>query len=76
MSQNKNSVFIIAEAGVNHSGDIKKAFKILDTNNDGTITKEDFTDLFNSHGGNKMDDSMWKTILDEADINGDGIISF
>ena len=27
----KNKVFIIAEAGVNHNGSIKKAIKLIDT---------------------------------------------
>ena len=29
-SQDENSVLIIAEAGVNHDGDISKAFKLID----------------------------------------------
>jgi len=48
----------------------------LDTNKDGTITIDDFDDLFNSHGGAKMDDEMWNTLLFEADKNGDGVIGF
>lgn len=49
---------------------------MLDTNKDGTITIEDFDDLFNSHGGAKMDDELWNTLLGEADKNGDGVIGF
>ena len=29
-SQNDSSVLVIAEAGVNHDGDISKAFKLVD----------------------------------------------
>ena len=30
MKKNKNKVFIIAEAGVNHNGILKNAFKLVD----------------------------------------------
>lgn len=52
------------------------AFRILDTNKDGTITLEDFDDLFNSYGGSKMDQEVWNNLLAEADKNGDGKVSF
>jgi Ca2+-binding EF-hand superfamily protein len=48
----------------------------LDTNKDGTITLEDFDDLFNSYGGSKMDQDVWENLLAEADKNGDGKVSF
>ena len=56
--------------------DVKQAFKILDTNKDGTISLDDFEELFNSYGGAKMDLTLWNQLLDEADINGDGVVSF
>jgi Ca2+-binding EF-hand superfamily protein len=34
--------------------DVKKAFKMLDTNGDGVISLDDFDNLFNSYGGAKM----------------------
>jgi Ca2+-binding EF-hand superfamily protein len=34
--------------------DVKKAFKMLDTNGDGVISLDDFNNLFNSYGGAKM----------------------
>ena len=52
------------------------AFRILDTNKDGTITLEDFDDLFNSYGGSKMDNDVWNNLLAEADKNRDGKVSF
>ena len=61
---------------LNNKDDIKTAFKLLDTNKDGTITAEDFDDLFNSYGGAKMDDDLWSCLLEEADKNGDGVIGF
>lgn len=56
--------------------DVKIAFRILDTNKDGTISLEDFDDLFNSYGGAKMDNEIWTSLLAEADKNGDGVVSF
>lgn len=56
--------------------DVKIAFRILDTNKDGTISLEDFDDLFNSYGGAKMDSDVWNSLLAEADKNGDGVVSY
>lgn len=56
--------------------DVKVAFRILDTNKDGTISLDDFDDLFNSYGGAKMDNDVWENLLMEADKNGDGVVSF
>ena len=52
------------------------AFKLLDTNKDGQISLDDFDDLFNSYGGARMDKAIWEGLLDEADKNGDGVVSF
>tara|TARA_B110000285_G_C15104866_1_gene607354 strand:+ start:1901 stop:2065 length:165 start_codon:yes stop_codon:yes gene_type:complete len=38
---------------------LKQAFEILDANGDGTITMEDFEELFHSNGGAKMDLLLW-----------------
>jgi len=32
--------------------------------------------MFNSYGGTKMDNSVWNNLLTEADMNGDGVVSF
>ena len=61
---------------LNNKQDVKVAFRILDTNKDGTITLEDFDDLFNSYGGSKMDQEVWENLLAEADKNGDNKVSF
>lgn len=55
---------------------IQQAFTILDTNKDGTIGLDDFEDLFNSYGGAKIDLTLWNQLLEEADNNGDGVVSF
>ena len=55
---------------------MKIAFRILDTNKDGTISLDDFDDLFNSYGGAKMDNEVWDQLLMEADKNRDGVVSF
>lgn len=56
--------------------DLLVAFKILDANHDNKISIEDFDDLFNSYGGAKMDNDLWQSLLAEADVNGDGVVSF
>jgi calcium-dependent protein kinase len=56
--------------------EVKQAFSILDTNKDGTLTIDDFNDVFNSYCGAKMDKHLWNDLLAEADTNGDGVISF
>lgn len=61
---------------LSNKSDVRVAFRILDTNKDGTITLEDFDDLFNSYGGSKMDNEVWNNLLAEADKNGDGKVSF
>lgn len=55
---------------------LKKAFNVLDSNNDGVISIEDFEDLFNSYGGTKLDVALWEDLLVEADRDGDGMVSF
>ena len=39
--------------------DIKMAFRILDTNKDGTISLDDFDDLFSSYGGAGSENDIW-----------------
>ena len=56
--------------------EIKTAFRILDTNKDGTISLEDLDDLFNSYGGASVDNEIWHCLLEEADKNGDGVVSY
>ena len=52
------------------------AFRILDANKDNKISLEDFDDTFNSYGGARMDNELWEVLLQEADKNGDGVVSF
>jgi calcium-dependent protein kinase len=59
--------------------EIRKAFQIIDANKDGQVSKQDFEQVFNSHkkyGGKNMDGQLWEELLEEADKNGDGVISF
>ena len=59
---------------------IKAAFKILDTNGDGQITKAELKAKFGSVEKDKVnlekEDLMWKEIMEEVDKNKDGIISW
>jgi Ca2+-binding EF-hand superfamily protein len=59
-----------------NSQDVTIAFKILDVNKDGKISLEDFDNMFNSYGGTKTDIGVWTSLLEEADMNGDGVVSF
>ena len=54
---------------------MKIAFQILDYNNDGKISIEDFNDIFCSYTGQKMNSDVWNELLKEADHNNDGVIS-
>lgn len=56
--------------------DVLKAFRMLDYNNDGVISLDDFENLFNSYGGARMNNKIWSNLLMEADQNGDGTVSF
>ena len=47
----------------------------MDTNGDGTISLDDFDDLFNSLGGTRNKQELWEKLLAEADINGDGVVT-
>ena len=55
--------------------DVRNAFKLLDTNKDGTISLDDFEDLFQV-GGAQVDKKVWENLLEEADKNEDGIVDF
>ena len=42
--------------------ELRKAFSIIDTNQDGKVTLDDFQELFNSYdryGGQKIDSELW-----------------
>ena len=56
--------------------DVMKIFRVLDRNNDGVITIEDFDDLFESYGGAKLDTKLWEDLISEADKKGDGTVTF
>ena len=54
---------------------VKIAFQILDYNNDGKISIDDFNDIFCSYSGMKINSEVWNELLKEADHNRDGVIS-
>ena len=58
-----------------HNKDVRKVFQILDVNDDGTISLDDFDDIIKSQGGNNKN-SLWEKLLEEADLNGDGVVTF
>lgn len=49
----------------------------MGTNEDGTISLDDFDDLFISLGGSTRNkQELWEKLIAEADINGDGVVTF
>ena len=56
--------------------DIQRIYNILDYDKDGTLSIHDFEKLFNSYNGAKMDMDVWNDLLEEADVNGDGVVDF
>jgi len=59
--------------------DLKRAFRLIDVDKDGQVTKKDFTSLFNSYDKKArlvQDSVVWEQILQEADRSGRGKICF
>ena len=56
------------------------AFKLLDSNNDGSVTKDELSKNFGANPNEKVDaakeDLMWNEIIKGVDLNGDGKISW
>lgn len=48
---------------------IEQAFRMFDSDGDGFITKEELETIM---GGLVLDETTWKAILEESDINKDG----
>lgn len=51
---------------------LEKAFSLFDKDKNGNITAEEIAEIFSS--GELGEDNMWKGILKQVDINGDGLI--
>ena len=49
---------------------------MLDYDKDGTLSIHDFEKLFNSYNGAKIDMEVWNNLLEEADVNGDGVVDY
>ena len=58
---------------------VRKAFQIIDTNQDGEVDLQDFQNLFHSSKKNQndnVDQELWQMIIDEADKTGNGKVTF
>jgi calcium-dependent protein kinase len=54
---------------------LRQAFEIIDKDGSGTITVDELKATFESQGTQK-DQQLWKEIMKEVDVNGDGEISY
>lgn len=52
---------------------MEKVFQAFDTDGSGNLSVDEFKEIF---GGNKIDDSVWKMIIAEADADNSGEISY
>eukprot|EP00915_Cephaloidophora_sp_WS-2016_P006641 GHVH01008965.1.p1 GENE.GHVH01008965.1~~GHVH01008965.1.p1 ORF type:complete len:390 (+),score=51.77 GHVH01008965.1:122-1291(+) len=59
-----------------HDDACKKAFKVLDRDADGRISADELRDIFAMAGGGPSDDQEVIQALQEADIDGNGSISY
>ena len=55
--------------------ELEGAFKLMDTNSDGFITRDELTTLLKSVDSNVSDDVVTE-MINEADTNNDGKINF
>ena len=55
---------------------IKDAFQLFDKNNDGTIDQNELRSTLAGVEGELIDVEVWKDILKECDLDGDGKVSF
>ena len=53
---------------------LRFAFNMFDTNQDGTISKPELRGAFET--GDKKDEALWNEIFEEVDTDGDGTITF
>jgi calcium-dependent protein kinase len=55
---------------------IKDAFQLFDKNNDGTIDQSELRSTLAGPEGELLDADIWRDILKECDLDGDGKVSF
>jgi Ca2+-binding EF-hand superfamily protein len=55
---------------------IKDAFQLFDKNNDGTIDQSELRYTLAGAEGELIDATIWKDVLKECDLDGDGKVSF
>lgn len=51
---------------------INKCFKVFDKDRSGTITIDELKNIF--HSNNPIEENVWKELMDQIDLNGDGVI--
>jgi calcium-dependent protein kinase len=73
------SEFMIAHVDLNkllQEDKLKEAFELFDIDHSGSITIDEIKKVLGNGRKNDVDDAEWERILDEADSDGNGEISF
>lgn len=60
----------------NEIDDLIEAFKIFDYNNNGSISKEEFTNILTKYGPNEFSDQDIEDIFEMIDLDHDGTINY
>ena len=58
------------------SDNLQRAFRMFDTDGDGSISREELKAVFGGGHVNQRDEAVWDEIMAEVDKNQDGEISF
>lgn len=55
---------------------LKSVFKMLDANNDNSVTKDELKQVFGGGHVSQRGEQVWDEIMSEVDKDNDGVISF
>jgi Ca2+-binding EF-hand superfamily protein len=55
---------------------LKEVFELFDVNHSGSISSEEVKKILGGKGLSDVDESEWERIVEEVDVDGDGVISY
>lgn len=73
------SEFLIANIDPNkliQEDKLKEVFEMFDVDHSGTISAEKLKKILGGKGVSEVDESEWERIVEEVDVDGDGVISY